>query len=435
MGFHPGWTEISRLIERSERVFIKKLARNDCSWANDSTKHQSGFFIPVEIVKSDFFPPLTNTNPTKPHIFDVEYRTLWPASGEVKTSTIKHYSNKGNEVHHTGVPKDQFAGLTPASLLVAGNFANPVGDATHWFVVIDSDSDEAGIIEGAFELSADFHSGLFRPETDLTGLSDAEMLFREILEAINSGTLARFVAAQAIPAPMELAALAQSAWLQRNGQEDLDPWRLTSPGDAVMQISRDIEYAIYKAREMRLRAAQVAQILSKGNGDPIRNMVLEFARLDALFLSASQTRKSRAGLSFEHHVQRLLRDGRIRHEAQAVLGGRRPDFILPSVKELNEKSDAVIVSLKTTLRERWKQLALEKQHGQIFLATVDDRVSAEAIGEMLEHDIALLVPESLKSSRETEYGTHSNVITFRHFLDHEIKARRPALILPLQRSR
>lgn len=432
MGFHPGWPEIARLIDRSESVFLKKLSRNDSSWADDSRKHQSGFFIPVEIATSGFFPRLENVNPDKPHIFEVSYATLWPASAELKTSTIKHYSNKGGEYHHTGVPKDQFHALTPASLLLSGRLRELEGGASHWFVVVDSASQEAEIIENAFDLEVGFHHGLFKPEDIRRGLSDAEILLEEIEHALKTGTLAQFVAQQALPPSADLAAMAQQAWLNETGMDALDPFRMRFPGDAVMRISRDIEYALYRVREMRLRAAEVVQLLVRGGKDPVRNVVLQFAQLDATFLSAAQTRKSRAGRSFEHHMQRLLRDGRIRHEEQVVLGGRRPDFVLPDVKTLDKKGDAIIVSLKTTLRERWKQVGMERLGSDVFLATVDDRVSGEAIDEMQRHDIWLLVPESLKNSTETEYKKHGNVVTFRDFFDEEVKRKRPALLLPFE---
>jgi EcoRII C terminal. len=197
-----------------------------------------------------------------------------------------------------------------------------------------------------------------------------------------------------------------------------------------MRISRDIEYALYKHAELRQRAAQAAGVLLRGQ-DPVAALVRGFGQLDGLFLSAAQTRKSRAGRSFEQHVQRLLIDGRVRHQAQAVLGGRRPDFVLPDVATLNraQDRDTLILSLKTTLRERWKQLGLERLHAPVFLATVDDRVSAEAIADMARNAIVLVVPESLKASKEACYENVAEVITFRDFFQDQIRARRPALLL------
>lgn len=442
MGFHPEWNDISTLVNQSESIFIKKLARNDTSWADSSKNgHQNGFFIPRPIAESDFFPKLKNSNPEKPHIFDAEYPTFWPASGEIKISTIKYFSmrNPSNiekakpryEWQHTGMPKEQFQSLSPASLLVIGKFKQPRSGTSYWFIVVDSVSEEAEIIETAFELSADFHYGLFDPATLVEPASETDQLIVELSQAIKDGALEQFIKKQALPSPETLAGQAQSKWLDENSFGDMCPFSISQPGDAVMRISRDIEYSIYKRAELRFRAAQVARILLHGGGDPVSNLVRAFSELDSIFLSAAQTRKSRAGLSFEHHVARLFKDGRIRYEAQAVFGGRRPDFVLPGVQELNLKGDAVIVSLKTTLRERWKQLALEKPLGAIFLATVDDRVSGEAIDEMDRNSITLVVPESLKTAKESAYDSYGNVITFRQFFDDEVRLKRPSLILPL----
>lgn len=65
----------------------------------------------------------------------------------------------------------------------------------------------------------------------------------------------------------------------------------------------------------------------------------------------------------------------------------------------------------------------------MFLATVDDRVSSPAIAEMARNDIVLVVPESLKKSKEAVYEKHSEVITFRDFFHDQIRARRPSLIV------
>jgi hypothetical protein len=79
----------------------------------------------------------------------------------------------------------------------------------------------------------------------------------------------------------------------------------------------------------------------------------------------------------------------------------------------------------TFLRERWKQVAMEKFNCALFLATVDDRVSADEIDDMSNQGIHLVVLESLKKSKETCYKDKTNVITFREFFDEGISLKRP----------
>ena len=114
----------------------------------------------------------------------------------------------------------------------------------------------------------------------------------------------------------------------------------------------------------------------------------------------------------------------------AVTGGRRPDFVLHSLVVLKAKKrtfeEAMVLSAKTTLRERWKQVTMEKYNCALFLATVDDRVSSDAIDDMSTQGIHLVVPESLKKSKETCYKGKINVITFREFFDDEIAFKRPS---------
>lgn len=223
--------------------------------------------------------------------------------------------------------------------------------------------------------------------------------------------------------------MAQRVFLQQYHLGNLNPYEMLAPGDAIMKISRDIEYSLYKRAERRYRAAEVIRIITNGGADIVSSVVRGFPDLDATFLSASQHRKSRAGRSFEQHIARLLRDGRIAFEEQAVTGGRRPDFVLPNLVVLKSEKrkfeEAMVLSAKTTLRERWKQVAMEKFNCALFLATVDDRVSSAAIDDMSNQGIHLVVPESLKKSKETCYNGKTNVITFREFFDDEISSKRP----------
>src|SRR5690606_38805837 len=98
------WAQLEQWAASSRQLFIKKLSRNDTSWADDKGKHQAGFYVPRTIRESDFFPALEADNPQKPHIFHAACHVLWPQTGEVTTSHMRHYSNKGPESHFTGVP-------------------------------------------------------------------------------------------------------------------------------------------------------------------------------------------------------------------------------------------------------------------------------------------------------------------------------------------
>ena len=425
--------ELLSWMNKSVTLLIKKLSRNDCLWADGREYgHQNGVYIPAEVRESDFFPPLLNTNPNKAHIKEASFETFWPETGEARTSALKHYSNKGPEMHFTGVPKQLFSGLTPASLLVGGRLKDPVGGAHHWFTTIDSVSEEAEMLEAMFDLEADFHFRLLSPKPPAAPEDQAEILIRELTENFNAGTLQTFInSASKLPASEELAAAAQNSYMQENKLTSLNPFSISNPGDAIMRISRDIEYKLYKQAELRHRAAEVLRIITEGGKGLAESIDRGFPQLDATFLSASQHRKSRAGRSFERHIARLLSDGGIAFEEQAVTGGRRPDFVMPSLIVLNDKSrtfeEALILSAKTTLRERWKQLAMEKFDCALFLATVDDRVSTDAVDDMLKQEICLVVPESLKKSKETCYALKENVITFRTFFDDNVAEKRPHL--------
>ena len=240
------WEQIREWIGRSDRVLIKKLSRNDCTWAADSGKHQAGFYVPKTIQESGFFPDTDSTNPDMPHIRDARFFTYWPMVDEVHESALKRYTNKGSECHCTRLPKSQFSGLPPASLLLGGVLSEPEYGAMHWFMVVSSVSEEAEFIETAFHLESDFQSGVFPARMLRPHLDGEGRLIEDLKRHIVAGTLEEFVEFQALPAPAELARAAQSRWLSDNQRENLDPFEIHRPGDAIMRISRDIEFDLYK---------------------------------------------------------------------------------------------------------------------------------------------------------------------------------------------
>ncbi|PLZ02038.1 EcoRII [Burkholderia sp. WAC0059] len=427
---------IEQWMRQSRCIAIKKLARNDCQWADSRDSHQNGFYVPRALMDGEFFPP-THQRTDKRHIWETTLPTLWISFGETRRSRLVRYTNKGRETHFTGVPKEEFASLSPASLLLVGLLAEPVAGAFYWFVVVDSVSEDAEWLETLYNIDAEFEANIF-------GIADpaaqetlnAQRLQAELVAAIEAGTLHAFIQEAAVlPDPATMAQRAQEEWKRRMHVPTLDPWQMLYPGDAIMEISRDVEFDLFKRLELRHRAAQVIQLLGVESPDGLAGAVVRgFAELNAIFLSASQVRKSRAGRSFEHHISSMLTAGNILHHAQAVRGSTRPDFVLPTLERVlaatGVNDEAMILSAKTTLRERWKQVSLEQVNSAFFLATVDDRVSADAIDAMAAQDIVLVVPERLKYSNETVYRQKSNVITFFEFFRHEIRERRPSLIRP-----
>ncbi|HET8635556.1 MAG TPA: hypothetical protein VFL96_01770, partial [Acidobacteriaceae bacterium] len=157
----PLWWKIQALADGSDQLFVKKLSRNDSSWADDVGKHQAGFYVPHQIRRAEFFPTLVADNSDKPHIFRAVCDVLWPQTGETTHSNIRHYSNKGSEAHFTRLPKLLFQSLTPASLLLTGRFKHPAAGCRYWIVILDSASEEAELLETALDIRSDFHHGLF----------------------------------------------------------------------------------------------------------------------------------------------------------------------------------------------------------------------------------------------------------------------------------
>ncbi len=140
-----------------------------------------------------------------------------------------------------------------------------------------------------------------------------------------------------------------------------------------------------------------------------------FHVLDRFYLSITQGRKPRAGGVFETLIKTLFKKLEYPFTHQPIINGK-PDFILPSKEHYNINAmDCIIFTIKRTLRERWRQIVTEGTRGLgFFLATIDDKVSVNALKEMQDSRIYLVVPERLLSTKEN-YLIAENVISFEDF--------------------
>ena len=140
-----------------------------------------------------------------------------------------------------------------------------------------------------------------------------------------------------------------------------------------------------------------------------------FYGLDRFFLGLTQGRRPRAGKAFEMLIREVFVRLKYPFSAQPIINGQ-PDFILPSIEYFHRNPpDAIIFTIKRTLRERWRQIVTEGTRGLgFYLATIDEQIAVRDLDAMLESRIHLVVPTRLKKIRP-DYEGAVNVITFEHF--------------------
>lgn len=439
--------EFTAALADAESVYLKKLSLNDWQWSESPDAHQGGVYIPQVDRESGFFPPLAEKSrePGKAKIFEVFFEIVWPqAGGEIKEARLVNYRSKGEETHLTRLVMEPFQRISPASLLMVARQRLKSGRIRFTALIADSTGAAAEYLKDLFDIGTDFLSGIFEPKEAAKEAEDRVLGYVEqAVIAWRAGTLKAFALGHtSIPSTDAMAAMAQAEYMKAHDLSSLNPFSLKFPGNAVMQISRDIEYRLFRDFEMKARSMQLVNIiLGTETGTmtverALRAIITDFPLIDKVLLSASQQRKSRAGKSFELHIERLLKDGSVPHGVQVVIASKkRPDFVLPSYRMYKDTSrsyeEALVLSAKTTLRERWKQVHLEISNCDLYLATVDENVAASAIEEMGEAGIRLVVPESLKTSDAAVYSKQANVISFKEFFTTDIKARRMPLWAPL----
>ena len=123
--------------------------------------------------------------------------------------------------------------------------------------------------------------------------------------------------------------------------------------------------------------------------------------------SFKQSRASRAGKTFERIVQELLRLAGIQSES-VTKGDKnynlgRIDLVVPDKRTAMETPDkAHFLSLKTSLRERWKQVAEEQSSGQrthLITLLQSETLANSVAKQIVDHGIFLYVPDRVKADR------------------------------------
>ncbi|GAB4306522.1 MAG: hypothetical protein Kow0090_21680 [Myxococcota bacterium] len=190
----------------------------------------------------------------------------------------------------------------------------------------------------------------------------------------------------------------------------------------------DLEFEIYKREEKKCSVEIIKKALEDGiltgSKDFADFFEKNYSAFWELFLSISQSRKTRAGRSFENHLKFLFEKLGYPYDKQTELNGT-VDYLIPSEEVFRKnRTVCVLISVKRTLRERWRQVVSElksTEAGKIYLLTADKDIALEKIKEMRKHNINLVVWDKVKN---TKFDNEATVIGFSEFVQTDLPASR-----------
>ena len=129
-------------------------------------------------------------------------------------------------------------------------------------------------------------------------------------------------------------------------------------------------------------------------------------------LSVNNRRKSRAGFSFENHLEALFTAQNIRYSHTPITENRsKPDFLFPSIERYRNGSypatNLTMLGAKTTAKDRWRQVLeeadrIERKH----LITLEGAISEYQTNEMISRNLQLVIPKEIQatySKRQQEW--------------------------------
>jgi hypothetical protein len=156
-----------------------------------------------------------------------------------------------------------------------------------------------------------------------------------------------------------------------------------------------------------------------------------FPYIYRLSLSNTQSRRSRAGKSFEAIIYKIYENLGYEYDSQSKIGrktfdslglGKKVDSILPNIKCYAERRNKTIIgTMKTSLRERWQEVAEEIERTkipEIHLLTADESIPKSKAQEMANHNIIVVTYEWVANSSALK--SMKNIISFEEYLFEEI---------------
>ena len=170
--------------------------------------------------------------------------------------------------------------------------------------------------------------------------------------------------------------------------------------------------------------------------EEIKNICGEYAGrvypyIYRISLSNTNSRRSRAGSTFESIIYAIYEALDYPFDSQSKIGrkiftelglGKKVDSILPNIKCYEQRRNKTIIgTMKTSLRERWQEVAEEIERTkipEIHLLTVDDSIAKNKALEMSKHNIIIVAYNWIANSDSLK--EMKNIISFEEYFFEEI---------------
>ncbi len=356
-------SEAVSLIQQGHKAFFKFIAANE---TGDTGGHQCGFYIPKDYLLEAFETPCV-----KGENQDKQVKILW--NGEILTNSRFIYYGKGtrNEARITTFGRGfEFLKTEYTGALVV--FIKESSSQFHSFVF--NSEEEIDEFLGCLGLSPTDANRLIQPEAKSPTDRERQAFSKFIAEL-----------SDAFPSSVEMSAAARKI---EGFVYDHAEYVQTNPDKKLLNWS-DVEYRLFRAVESH----RYGDSVSKGFAT-----VDDFLKLANTLLNS---RKSRAGKSFEHHLAALFSGNELLFEEQVVTeGNKKPDFIFPSANAYHDRAFSderlVFLAAKTTCKDRWRQILNEADRfkGKTkYLCTLQQGMTVKQVNEMTAEKVVLVVPK------------------------------------------
>lgn len=226
-----------------------------------------------------------------------------------------------------------------------------------------------------------------------------------------------------IPSAQKLVLQAVEAKL--SGYDDVVAFVRENFSQLIEELQKeayDLYLASEKASASKIIRQSVAEQLSEAGNvkSALDHFAASFGDLDKFFLSLTQSRRARAGSAFQDIVSILMKELGYPFDAQPIMEDSKPDYVMPSLEWYrHDASDCIILTLKRTLRERWRQVPTEGNSGStFFLGTIDEKVPPAELKKMQQLNVRMVVPARLKIKK---YSSSPAVISFEYFFEQYVE--------------